>query len=185
MFKSLALLTALVMATATLAKADQISITGNDSYNTTTQTLTFTGLGNVGGTSGIFNYLSSCTGCVNLGGIPLNYGSFVGPYDLFAVHEGPSGLGVVLNSITTVSDSTMLGINSLTIAGAATLNLNNNGVLSSTPGVLVLTTQGPDGAEVNVTFSATTTPVPEPASLALFGSGLLGIVGLARRRFNV
>ena len=185
MFKSLALLTALVVATATMAKADQISITGADSYNTTTQMITFSGQGDVTGSTGIFSYLPPCKACVNLPGAALNYGSFTGPYNLFDVFEGSNNLLVQLESITNVEDADGSGFNSLTIFGNATLFLNNGGVSTATPGVLVLTTQGPSGEEVNVSFSATTSPVPEPASLALFGSGLLGIVGLARRKFNV
>ena len=34
-------------------------------------------------------------------------------------------------------------------------------------------------------FTYTTSSVPEPGTLALLGSGLLGAVGIARRKFNV
>jgi hypothetical protein len=48
-----------------------------------------------------------------------------------------------------------------------------------------ITTQGAAGvpnAYSNLVIEET--PVPEPESLALFGTGLLGIVGIARRKFK-
>jgi hypothetical protein len=59
---------------------------------------------------------------------------------------------------------------------------------TNTPGTFTFTVQeGSEGQTSFSTFSATGIPsaVPEPASLALFGTGILGLVGLTRRKFNV
>ncbi len=41
-----------------------------------------------------------------------------------------------------------------------------------------------DGETIRFSVAPTVAPTPEPGSLALFGTGLLGAVGVVRRRFN-
>jgi len=49
-----------------------------------------------------------------------------------------------------------------------------------TPGVY----SGVDEADPSDTVTVTITPTPEPSSLALFGTGMLGLVGMIRRKLS-
>ena len=182
-FRNLVALAVLAIGSVSFAKADVISITGSDFYTTTGTPVTgvnvsFDTLASVGGTStGIFSGLTGCYQCVTMASnLTYTAGLAFTPVQLFSVTENGKTATVTLDSITSIT-------NNVDIMGTATFVIN--GVTSY--GTLDLTTQGGGQGVNNVTFSATatTSPVPEPASLALFGTGLLGMVGVIRRKYSI
>ncbi len=70
-------------------------------------------------------------------------------------------------------------------AGLSTLSMSGTGIFNlpgfdPTPGTFTLTTQGT--GETMFSASTSATPIPEPATLALFGTAMVGLGFAARRR---
>ena len=178
MFKSFALLAALALGSFAVANATPINgslgITGGgDTWDATT--IHFSGPGMVNAQTGTFASINFTGAAVFLNDFtytPANYSPT--SYILFSTIDGIS-----LN-VTEVTTG-FVDVTGLHMAGYGFLTENG---YDNTPGSFILNSSNSGDA---VTFQATTTasPVPEPASLALFGTGLLGIVGIARRKFNI
>ena len=151
------------------AMADSTGITVSDpsSFNSSQVTTTPTGTvsGNGTGTLSVF----TAGNPVSVNSFNLD-GGFVPGTTLFTTTEGSVTATVTLQSLTsTISVTSGLIINAIGI-------LTETGFPAQTGNVTVTT-----GQAGTIAFAA----APEPSSIALVGTGLLGLAGLVRRKLLV
>jgi len=182
LFSSLALMAALATPAALHASmmSGQFSIQGTVTNDVATHTLSFLGPSietGYGTQTGDFTTLLTDNEHVPTGTATIVYGPYVPGSAFFSV----GGVNAVIQSLTE-SVSKPDGHTVYGFSGTADFSATG---YDTTPGSFTFSTQDSGPVTFSATVITTGTPaVPEPSSLALFGTGAFGLAGIVSRKLR-
>jgi hypothetical protein len=179
---SLAVLSALAIAPALHATpiSGQFSVTGASVQDTGTQLIFNPNTINVGAQNTIMGDFTTLLTAGETGLItsPINYASYTSGDAALEFGSGSSLLTLTLDSIS----CTLAGQFNNCVGGGTMVSANT--AFDPTQFSLLFTTNTAGIVTFQATALSTSSPVPEPSTLMLLGTGLIGAAGALKRRLS-